>query len=157
MNNMNKKNIRARIFLLLVIAVLLGFLGYILSFPETFGLGSRLCDWYSFGGELRCSSTSDRAIGRPLYWGMPYLAGVFVFILLLPKTYKRWWKFARVYLPIAVIGVWLSPTTGGIMQFARDFTALRLGQLFLIVSIFIIAYDWWKRHGQENANSDTES
>lgn len=154
---MKKKDIRYRAIIWFFIAAFLGALGYIISFPEVFGLESKLCDWYLFGGELRCSPTSDRVIGRPLLWSMPYASVVFALILLLPQAYKRWWKFARVYVPIAVIGVWLSPTTGGIMQFARDFTALRLGQLFLIISVFIITYSLWQSDDPIGKNSDIES
>ncbi len=81
-------------------------------------------------------------VGDPLYYGAGALGFVFLLLFLVPKAYSLWWKFAIVYIPLAILvflavpepRAWISPYPAPeqVYQF--------VGGLYVLISFCIIAY-----------------
>ena len=72
-------------------------------------------------------------------------------IFLDESSYKKWWRFARIYLPIAFILILISGDGGGGLfvggfggGFDREGMIWFTSGLFAILSLFVIARSWWK-------------
>lgn len=69
-------------------------------------------------------------------------------ILFFTKDYvfRAWFKFSKFYLPISTILVLITPdSSGNIMDFDNELTALWLAGIFLISSLGIIIYKSFKK------------
>ncbi len=132
----NRNKIRIGSGLLFLLFSLLTFSGYMLTFPEYFELSGFF-------------NHHELSVGEPLYRGMKYITPVFLLLVFVPQTYHSWKKFGLWALPLFVILVAVTPVTGETFSPvpSRDIAALRLSQLFLIISAFIIVYSWWKNRG----------
>jgi hypothetical protein len=123
------------------------FVGYVLLFPDFFGIFS-LCDQIQFfQGEYHCTAKFGIGIGRSLYWALPFVAFSFFLLAVLPQTYKDWKKFGLWALPLAVVLTALTPVYGESFGplLARDQMASFLSQVYLGISVIIISYSFWKQ------------
>ncbi len=143
---MRNKSFRIQSLVLFVFISLAGLFGYILLVPEFFGFWGLCEGTYVQQGARECFSEFGTSIGKPLYFASLYIAPVFLLLMFLPQTYHSWKKFGLWALPLIIILVILTPVTGEAFSPvpSRGLAALRLAQGFLIISVLIIAYSWWK-------------
>ncbi|NTV44776.1 MAG: hypothetical protein HGA67_03735 [Candidatus Yonathbacteria bacterium] len=66
------------------------------------------------------------------------------------KVFTAWWKFARIYLPIAFLLVAISPETGGGLiigmggGFDREGTVWFTSGLFFLTTFIMLPLKFWK-------------
>jgi hypothetical protein len=66
------------------------------------------------------------------------------------KVFTAWWKFARIYIPTALILILLSPKTGGGLiigmggGFDREGTIWFTSGLFFLITFIMLLLKFWK-------------
>ena len=129
------------IAIVLFVLSLLGILiGQIISQPNWIGI--------CVDGDYTCISKFPVfELGHPLFFGIPYLALVSFFLLFLRKEiFSAWGKYAIWYLPLAIIILAIAPPLTSGFGPDRTQLAIILGQLYVIISILVIAYKYIRLH-----------
>jgi len=128
---MNNKNIATALFILSVIG--LG-VGYVLTNSIKFGI----CIANEVVTEASCINLYER-VGDPVFYGMAALALVFLVLMLVPKAWNAWKKFAVWYIPIAAVLLILypEPNSWDVLPDPQELSKWISG-LYIVVSLFIV-------------------
>lgn len=114
-------------------------LGYFLSMPTIHGV----CGYWN----VSCGNIVGGIFGTPLF--LFSLVSFFLFVIFLfvhDIVYKYWIKFSKIYLPVAIILIILSPVVSqSFVGFYRELTTQWLAGIFLISSLGIIIYKSLKK------------
>ncbi len=126
---------RKKILILLGLEILIFIIGFGIVYPEIMGF---------------CKLNDDNcifkfpvfSIGESLLIGSPFLIAVSILLIFLKKEFYYFWKkFAKIFLPIAIILIIITPTQyGGFVGINKEMIVWFLSILFLITSIGIIIW-----------------
>lgn len=84
------------------------------------------------------------------FYSISLLLISFILLFLRSEIYASWWKFARIYLPLAlllilIMGLSSSDGSWGVSaDFDAEITIWLTSGLFLVISLIIIAVKSWK-------------
>ncbi|MDH4330112.1 MAG: hypothetical protein OEV93_00995 [Candidatus Moranbacteria bacterium] len=126
-----KKKIRNIIIACLIAIVA----SLVLALPENFGLCSK--------GDTACVRKFihrfDNIIQTTFYFALAIIFSLTGAYFTGEKAFNAWKKFARIYLPIAIVLVLISPTTNmNFVGFDKELTTMWLAGIFFVVSLGII-------------------
>ncbi|MFA6184476.1 MAG: hypothetical protein WC682_05280 [Parcubacteria group bacterium] len=128
-------NYKKEILILLGVGILMFIIGIGIVYPEMVGLcniNDNACI-YKF---------PVFSLGEPLLLGAPFLIVVSIILFFLRHDfYNVWKKFAKIFLPIAIILILITPTQyGGFVGIDKEMATWGLASLFLISSLGIIIW-----------------
>jgi hypothetical protein len=88
------------------------------------------------------------SIGNPIFILLiPIAATAFILLFFHRKIFFAWIKFVAVALPLAVLWVFNTPVTSrgwDVIPSDREGVAWFAGTLFLIGSLIVIGWKWWR-------------
>lgn len=132
---------------IMVISIFLFIISFVFEFPNEFGL----CNGWHRG----CNSFYKDNFILLIWVGI--ISPIFFLIGLMSwvknkseKVFTAWWKFARIYLPIAFLLVAISPETGGGLiigmggGFDREGTVWFTSGLFFLTTFIMLPLKFWK-------------
>src|SRR3989344_6834920 len=98
--------------------------------------------FYTFDIATGCLDSTDESIGQPLeLFSMIVFFLSIVFLFVHEQKFNSWLRFAKYYLPIAAVLIFLSPTIDSrILGFDKEFMTWLLAGLFFITSLCIIIF-----------------
>ena len=115
----------------LLVSFILFVVALILTSPSTFAL----CK----AGDTYCFDPYDEMFGQPGGIFSVALIVLSLILLIVPRVFHSWLRFAKYYLPIAVVLIILSPVSdGSILGFDKEFMSWLLAGVFFIVSLILI-------------------
>ena len=125
-------NYRKRILICVVFSLILWGLVYLLGFL----LMKNNCGT----NDLCPANFISFQIIQPLFFLLPFFAGIFVFLLLFSeKVFTVWKKFALVAIPLMVLIIIITPTEcRSLFCFDKGRAAILIGILYAILSVLII-------------------
>jgi len=119
-------------------------ISYIFANPVLFNVCRNTYEW---GGETRCmDSFSESIVLISGFFSLSLLLISLILFFLRPEIYTSWWKFARIYLPVALALILLMGFSddGGSWGVSADFdaeiTIWFTAGLFLLISLILIIY-----------------
>ena len=137
-----KHRIIIGILLALAVAGVVG--GYSTFEAEKIGLCENKYSW-------DCYREYGQIYGNPVYLLSLFLTPIFLLLLFLRKeVFFGWLKFGAWFIPLSALLIYVTPVmdTDLITPSKRTVTIL-LGQGFLVLSLFIIAWKSWRVRRQE--------
>lgn len=119
----------------------------ILSLLSLFGFSISVVLTSPYGGGL-CSETRycfepfDEIIGEPLgFFSIVVFFFSIIFLFVHEQKFTSWLRFAKYYLPIAAVLIFLFPAVdSSILGFDREFMTWVLSGVFFIVSLGVIIF-----------------
>jgi uncharacterized membrane protein required for colicin V production len=121
---------------MLVLSVL-SLVGFLIGVILTSAYGAGLC------GEIRyCFDPYDETIGQPLgIFSMVIFILSIIFLFIHEQIFTSWLRFAKYYIPISLVLIFLSPITAvGIGAFDQELVTWWLAGIFFVASIGIIFF-----------------
>lgn len=94
-----------------------------------------------------CDRPHDDSMAKILFPIIP----LFIFSLITYKMrqemYQAWWKFARIWIPLSMLAVLISPsnTSNWMFPIEKGTVAFFSSCAFVIISLVIIAYQYFQR------------
>ncbi|TSD05092.1 MAG: hypothetical protein Greene07147_804 [Parcubacteria group bacterium Greene0714_7] len=115
--------------------------GYIFSHPLVFGLCIRT---YQFSNYIGCADDSIEIVGVPLFIFALFTLPITFILILFPKAFSSWFKFALWWVPFSILVITITPTTSNswmpLYSFVREDTAWFMGGVFAVISLGIIVW-----------------
>ncbi|HBR78872.1 MAG TPA: hypothetical protein DEA46_00390 [Candidatus Moranbacteria bacterium] len=123
---------RKKNWLGIIISIVGILLGYYFSSP----IGNNICK------KTLCIKIIGGDVGMPLFLFSISLLFIFsIFLLAKEEIFNIWKKFVKIFLPVAMLIIIVTPTTyGGFVGIDKELATWWLAGLFLIVSIGIIIW-----------------
>jgi|APHig6443717497_1056834.scaffolds.fasta_scaffold253420_1 hypothetical protein len=89
-----------------------------------------------------CTKIIGGDVGMPLFlFSIALFFIFFIFLFIKEEIFNYWKKFAKIFLPVAIILIVITPTQyGGFVGIDKEMVTWILSVLFFIISIGIIIY-----------------
>ena len=109
----------------------------------------------SFKGLCSFSYICDRAHDDSMVYVFFLFIPLFIFSLITYKMregiFESWWKFARIWIPLSMLAVIISPSYGNWMiPIEKGTVAFALSVLFVIISLVLIIWQSVKERRKES-------
>lgn len=120
------------------------FIGLVLSLIG-WGLGIFLLKFYDCGKSLFCFGLTTRSFA--LFYGMPALSLIFLLLTVVPQSFSAWKKFAKWFIPIAVLIFifYPEPGSGDLFSPYPEQVFQWLSILYVVLSVFVIVLNHKKQ------------
>jgi hypothetical protein len=138
-------NYKKKIYWIVIVSVVTILISLALALPEIFGLCGKndtICiDEYIY--------KYDTVAMLLLVFLIPIFFISVVLLFLREQVFNAWSKFSIIFLPIAIILVAITPKINGtLIGFDKESASLALATIFLIVSVFILAFKSFQLRGK---------
>ena len=115
----------------------IGFLGIIAFLVSVFSIDIKLCPSYSYSS---CSQFFS-FFGETIFIFIPLFLLSLITYKMRDNIFQTWFKFARIWVPLTIILVLLSPEYGNaLLPVEKGTVSFFMSALFLIISLIIIIY-----------------
>lgn len=124
-----------------LLALLATTVGYIFSNPLFFGLCVRT---YQFANYIGCADDSIEVVGIPLFIFALFTLPVTFILILFPKAFGPWLKFAIGWILFSALVIAITPATSNswmpLYSFVKEDVAWFMGGVFAVISLGIIVW-----------------